>query len=503
MQTKSYIRYCALACCLLLGVSYHTQAQETVATDGVADSLCLPSGEMVPEALDGKLTSMIEDKYKTYFDRSIPSTARTKHLSNDEYQKRLNALNSIIPLTYNSIVHECIDEFVNKRSRLFEQVLSKSTYYFPMIEEELDKHNLPLELKYLAIVESALTPTAVSPRGATGIWQIMLSTGKVYGLLIDSLVDERRDPKRSTQAVCSLFKDLYALYGDWLLALASYNCGPGSVNKAIRKAGGAKDFWKIYQHLPRETRSYVPYFIAVYYAMEYYNDYDLSPGTIQLPLATDTVRVDRKYSFSQISKISGVSEETLMLLNPKYRKGIVPGHGENQTVILPLANANTFAAQKEALPVAQIQTKESTIYHKVGKRESLGSIAKKYGVDIEDIKSWNKLRRNTVRAGQRLAIRIITEQEELEAMPVATDRNDLAQAQLVAGQTVEKAPEPVKKVAEKKATKKTSARYHTVTKGQSLNLIAKKYKGVTVAKLKKANGLKNNKIHPGQKLIIP
>ena len=357
----------------------------------------LPSKEIVPEALDNKLTNLIEDKYKTYFDRSTPSTHRTREFSNEEYQKRLNALNSIIPLTYNSVVHECIDQFVNKRGRLFEQVLSASTYYFPIIEEELDKHGLPLELKYLAIVESALSPIAVSPRGATGIWQLMLPTGKVYGLRIDSLIDERRDPKRSTQAACAMFKDLHSLYGDWLLTLAAYNCGPGNVNKAIRRAGGSKDFWKIYQFLPRETRSYVPYFIAVFYAMEYYNDYELTPGSINMPLATDTVRVNKRYSFKHLSTLSGVSEDTLMLLNPKYRKGIVPGHSDDQVVVLPLAKAQYFSEVKDTIVSAPIRTVESTVYHKVRKRETITSIAKKYDVDIEDIKKWNNMKRNSVK----------------------------------------------------------------------------------------------------------
>lgn len=497
MRKESYIKYVILVCTIVLGwlISPEALGAETISVP--KDTL--PSREVVPEALDNKLTSLIEDKYKTYFDHSTPSAHRTREFSSEEYQKRLNALNSIIPLTYNSVVHECIDQFVNKRGRLFEQVLSASTYYFPIIEEELDKHGLPLELKYLAIVESALSPIAVSPRGATGIWQLMLPTGKVYGLRIDSLIDERRDPKRSTQAACALFKDLYGLYGDWLLALAAYNCGPGNVNKAIRRAGGAKDFWKIYQFLPRETRSYVPYFIAVFYAMEYYNDYQLTPGSINMPLATDTVRVNKRYSFKHLSTLSGVSEDTLMLLNPKYRKGIVPGHSDDQVIILPLVSAQNFSELKDTIVSTPMRTVESTVYHKVRKRETIASIAKKYGVDVEDIKRWNKMKRNAVKVGQSLAIKIVTEQA------VTEDKSILADASASSSRpAIEQEPQrQTEKKSEESVTKKSSSRYHTVRKGESLNIIASKYRGATVNKIKKANKLKNNKIHPGQKLLIP
>lgn len=481
---------------MLFGIFFYPEMYGAEAVSTSLDSLSLQAKEVVPEALDNKLTNLIENKYKTYFDRSLPSAHRTREFSGEEYQKRLNALNSIIPLTYNSIVHECIDQFVNKRGRLLEQVLSRSAYYFPIMEEELDKHGLPLELKYLAIVESALNPTAVSPRGATGLWQLMLSTGKVYGLRIDSLIDERRDPKRSTQAACALFRDLYNLYGDWLLALAAYNCGPGNVNKAIRKAGGARDFWKTYYHLPKETRSYVPYFIAVFYAMEYYNDYQLTPGNIKIPLAIDTVRVHRRYSFRQLSQVSGVGEDTLMLLNPKYRKGIVPGHSDDQEVILPLASAQNFSEKRDTVTLpSRTRSVENTIYHKVARRETIAGIAQKYGVDIEDIKKWNKLKRNTVKSGQKLAIKIVTE----EVIP--EDKSTVADAPTLA--SMPQRTEEATPIKEKNKTKTSTIRYHIVKKGESLSIIASKYRGTTASRIKKANNLKSNKIHPGQKLIIP
>lgn len=482
---------------IALGVLFLCQSRSDAYAYSVMVVDSLPSGELVPEALDNKLSNIIEGRYKTYFDSSIPSRIRTKNLSSEEYQKRLRALNSIIPLTYNSIVHECIDQFLNKRTRLLEKMITESAYYFPIIEAELDREELPLELKYLTIVESALSPTAVSSRGATGIWQLMLATAKAYGLRIDSLVDERRDPKKSTTAVCALLKDMYNLYGDWLLALAAYNCGPGNVNKAIRKSGGVKDYWKIYPHLPRETRSYVPYFIAVYYSMEYYQDYDISPvNTTKIPLAIDTIRLNKRYSFKQISTISGADVDTIMLLNPQYRKGIVPGHGEDHVVVLPLSNAAKFAEKAQDKTVVEDDTtqqrepilKEKTLYHKVRKNETIARIAKEYGVTIEEIKRWNKLGKNRLKRGQRLVIKTT---EEDESPKIDTPQKLTP-------------PTSQEKESKTKSSKTPAAkRYHTVRKGETLSSIAAKYKGVTVNKIKKANGLKNNNIRSGQKLIIP
>ncbi len=436
--------------------------------------------DKLPESFDQALDSLLHSKYKNYYSLGKSSQTTPSFTYSDEhYRQKLMKLNSAIPIPYNPIIKECIDLYVNSRSKLLSAMLAKSAYYFPIIEEQLDRFGLPLELKYLAIVESALNPIAVSRQGATGLWQFMLPTGKLYGLRIDSLIDERCDPVRSTQAACAYFKDLYEIYGDWLLVIAAYNCGPGNINKAIRKTGGNKDFWRIYQHLPRETRSYVPFFIAAYYSMEYYDFYRVKPDPIMIPIVTDTVLLDTKHSFAELSRMTDVSEDTIRLLNPKFRRGIVPGHSEPHFVVLPANKAISFAEVKDSLIASRtpVDIVETTITHKVRKGETLSKIARMYGVDVADLKVWNKLRRSSARVGQTLVVKTMSE------VPDDIDAG-VQQAQ-------EKKPE------------KASVRYHTVKRGETLSIIALKYKGVTVAKLRRANNLKSNKIKPGQKLIVP
>ena len=304
----------------------------------------------LPESFDMALDSLLNSRYKEYYSLSKPKRQASKREleSKDQlYRDRLARMESAIPLTYNPAVREAIDLYVNRRSNLMSLMLSRATYYFPIIEEELDRQGLPLELKYLAIVESALNPTAVSRMGATGFWQFMLRTGKIYGLTINSVIDERMDPRKSTRAMCEYFKDMYALYGDWMLAIAAYNCGPGNINKAIRRSGGKRDFWEIFPYLPRETRSYVPFFIAAFYSMEYYREHDIRPSAIHIPIATDTVHLARRCTTRELAEITSVSLDTIELLNPMYKKGIIPGNQQSQVIVLPAQAAIDFASNKE------------------------------------------------------------------------------------------------------------------------------------------------------------
>lgn len=442
----------------------------------------------LPESFDMSLDSLLKNRYREYYNLSKPQNrpSEQSRTLDQLYRKRVHAMESAIPLTYNPIVREAIEMYVNRRSGLLGNMLAKSTYYFPIIEEALDRHGLPLELKYLAIVESALNPTAVSRVGATGLWQFMLPTGKAYGLHIDSLIDERRDPRKSSEAMSLYFKDMYALYGDWMLAIAAYNCGPGNVNKAIRRSGGKRNFWEIYQYLPRETRSYVPFFIAAFYAMEHYDEHNVRPNLITMPLATDTIHINSRQNFETLSRLTNVDIETMRELNPKYRREIVPGNTEPQVLILPAANAIYFGAHKDSIlkvnEPAIIQTQKETITHTVARGENLAKIAQQYGVNIEDIKKWNGLRGTRISRGQRLRIELIQSRE-------------LTEQEITAG------IEPTE--IETQPVEKPKTRYYTVKRGDTLSGIAKKHRGATVTKIRNANNIRGNMIKPGQRLVIP
>ena len=452
----------------------------------------------LPESFDMALDSLLNARYKEYYSLSKPHRQASKREleSKDQlYRDRLAQMESAIPLTYNPAVREAIDLYVNRRSNLMSLMLSRATYYFPIIEEELDRQGLPLELKYLAIVESALNPTAVSRMGATGFWQFMLRTGKIYGLTINSVVDERMDPRKSTRAMCEYFKDMYALYGDWMLAIAAYNCGPGNINKAIRRSGGKRDFWEIFPYLPRETRSYVPFFIAAFYSMEYYREHDIRPSAIHIPIATDTVHLARRCTTRELAEITSVSLDTIELLNPMYKKGIIPGNQQSQVIVLPAQAAIDFASNKEkyfashhkseakekdsAPDIDEKQTVDSEreVTYRVRRGDSLGSIARRYHVTTAQIKAWNGLRSNTIHPGQKLVIRTGAKAS------VSAAKSGTA--------------------SKKSNTRQQSARYYTVKKGDTLSGIASKYRGVTVSQIKRANNLRSNNIRPGQRLVIP
>lgn len=339
------------------------------------------------------------------------------------YAYRLAVLESEVPLEYNEYVRPYIDLYSIRRRKLTSKVLTWSHYYFPMFEEALDRANMPLELKYLAVIESALNPSATSPVGAAGMWQFMAPTGRMYGLKTTATYDERRDVQKSTEAAILYLRNSYRIYGDWLLVIASYNCGPGNVNKAIRKAGGVKNFWAIQQYLPRETRGYVPAFIAATYVMEYASEHNIYPSEeVQFVKHTDTVMVDNSYSLNQLALKLNMSVEELKAFNPALRKGIIPFNTEKIALTLPYskaiaftnANADTGFRDKmntEAIALnKQIQTEkkgippQSTTY-KVRKGDQLAGIAKKYDVTVNDIKRWNHLKGNKVMAGQKLKIK--------------------------------------------------------------------------------------------------
>ncbi len=340
------------------------------------------------------------------------------------YRKRLNALPYEMAMPYNPQVRAFIDMYAERRRNATENLLGLGNkYYFPMFEDILAKYGVPLELKFLPVIESALNPLATSPVGAGGLWQFMPSTGKMYGLQVTSLVDERRDPVKSTHAAARYLKDLYRIYNDWSMAIAAYNCGPGTVNRAISRSGGKRDFWSLYPYLPAETRGYVPIFVAAAYVMSYYQNHNLCPVEIDLPMYTDTVVVKNRLSFSDVASVLEIPVEDLRVLNPQYRKDIVP---EGYALCLPTHYAAKFDKNASTIydmclvkqqcavvpneeispaPIPKKTTATKTRIHQVRRGETLSGIADRYDVTVAQIKKWNGLRGSTVKAGQRLTIK--------------------------------------------------------------------------------------------------
>ncbi len=338
------------------------------------------------------------------------------------YTQRLRDLVSPVQLPYNEIVKQKIGVYTRSRYGLMSRILGMSQYYFPIIESELIKEKLPVELRALPIIESALIPTAVSPVGATGLWQFMPTTGKSYGLEINSIVDERRDPVRATQAACRFLKDLYSIYNDWPLAIAAYNCGPGNVNKAIARSGG-KTFWEIYDYLPRETRGYVPAFIGATYAYAYHRQHGIELAEAPIPLAVDTIRINRLMHLEQIASTINITMETLRQLNPQYKMDIIPATTKPYTLTLPTRMVSQYIAHeaeiyakdstylKDYLNPANLDKKRkerpagSYTYYTVKRGDTLGVIARRYRTTTTQIMRWNGLKSaHKVRIGQRLRI---------------------------------------------------------------------------------------------------
>ncbi len=474
-----------------------------------SDTVGIIKGDtFIPESLDMNVDSLLSiwnnsyftNKHQDHVDKGNPVT------SDSIYAERLAKLPRMIPMTFNETVRSCIDLYADRRRNLVEYVLGWSDFYFPMFEEILDRYQLPLELKYLAVVESALNPSAYSRMGASGIWQFMLPTGKIYGLEINSLVDERRDPLKATEAACRYFRDMYAIYGDWHLVIASYNCGPGNVNKAINRAKGEKDFWKIYPYLPSETRMYVPLFIAVNYVMSYYHEHNLYPKEINLPLSTDTVMINKEIHFDQIAEVMQMEKEQLRALNPQYRRDIIPGHSKPYALQLPAAYAYGFVqledsiAQYRANELFASKTKnrvsnQEKIKHKVKSGETMLAIANQYGVTSTQIKRWNGMKSNRVSSGRVLTIYVDNGGYALNNSPAskATPETKSSQNKTTA------------KTSRESINKSLGSTYSTykVRSGDSFYTIAKKYSGVSAQDIMEFNNVSSSSLRVGQTLKIP
>ncbi|WP_321335190.1 transglycosylase SLT domain-containing protein [uncultured Bacteroides sp.] len=388
------------------------------------ESIDLPKSMTYP--IDSLLNDWKAEKY-IQIGKDCSTADENPLFSDSVYIDRLSRIPTIMEMPYNDIVRKFIDMYASRLRHQVSFMLSASNFYIPIFEEALDAYNLPLELKYLPIIESALNPSAASRAGASGLWQFMIGTGKIYGLEVNSLVDERRDPIKATWAAARYLKDLYDIYQDWNLVIAAYNCGPGNINKAIRRSGGKNDYWSIYNYLPKETRGYVPAFIAANYLMTYYCDHNICPMETDMPVNTDTIEVSQNLHFEQISAICGISIEQLKSLNPQYRRNIIPGNIQPYTLRLPYNYISAFIDNQDTIykyhadelfnnrRVVEVkagsynntrgQTQRSgTTYHKIRKGETLSTIAQRYHVRINEIKEWNNLSSNNITAGKRLKI---------------------------------------------------------------------------------------------------
>ena len=342
-------------------------------------------------------------------------------LSTAVLKERLQNINAKTPfhIAYNPALEKVIKSYLKYRKRYYPALMARAVYYFPMFEKYLDQYDIPLEMKYLAIVESALNPTAKSGMGATGLWQFMYPTGVQYKLKVSSYVDERQDPVRATIAACKYLSDLYTIFGDWDLALAAYNSGPGNVAKAIKRSGGYRNYWNIRPFLPRETASYVPAFYATMYLFEYQKEHNLVADAPQIRyFETDTLSVKKTISFDHVSEVTGISLELIQFLNPSYKLDIIPFvEGKNYTIALPRKNSFNFIEKEEAIyalaaedaskrekPLPKYFEMDKRIRYKVKNGDFLGKIANKFGVRVSDIKRWNRMKTSRLKIGQRLSI---------------------------------------------------------------------------------------------------
>ncbi|MBP1667481.1 MAG: lytic transglycosylase, partial [Bacteroidetes bacterium] len=399
----------------------------------VSDTIIIQQDDINSQKISTDLDSLVNDWYVKKALESNPwilydDTTGIQY-PDSVYTSRIAKINSIIKLNYNNIIRNHIHVYTIKKRPQFKVMLGLKDYYFPMIEDIFDYYGLPVELKYMAVIESALNPNAVNRRsGATGLWQFIYSTGRSYGLTINSIVDERRDPVKATHAAARYIRDLYDIYKDWILVIAAYNCGPGNVNKAIRRSGNRKDYWQIYYRLPRETRGYIPQFIAAAYAINYYPEHNIQPVPIDFPLATDTIMLNKDIHLTQISEVMGLSLGELRALNPQYRTGLVPGSTKPSSLTLPLNHLGDFIDMNDtirsyksevyldrttliadptraAFVPPDIKGKTKLLYT-VKEGDNLGFISEWYRVGLSDLRYWNNIYRNTIRIGQEIVIYI-------------------------------------------------------------------------------------------------
>lgn len=412
---------------LISSTCVHSQVKSNAHKDKSANELVFDSTLTVPLEFDNTLDYMLQSwVIQRASTLNCNSSDNVVAVPDSVYKLRLSKMPCLMEMPYNPNVRSFIELYTVRKRHQVEYMLGMSNYYFPLFEQVLGANNLPLELKYLSIIESALNTTIVSRMGAAGLWQLMIGTGRMYGLEINSLVDERLSPVKATNAAAKFLKDLYAIYGDWNLVIASYNCGPGNINKAIRRAGGKRDYWAIYPYLPRETRGYVPIFIAANYSLHYASQHNLCPAIVNMPTLTDTVMVHQRIHLEQIASVLNLPIDEVRLLNPQYKKDIIPGDIKPYALCLPLNSINAFIAkfnevvsykadelinnrrgEIEIIQAAATITPGGSgrvTYHKVKSGQTLSDVADKYGVSLKKLKKWNNIKGSKIVIGQKLKI---------------------------------------------------------------------------------------------------
>lgn len=512
---------------------------------------------VAPESFETKTRQLRENYYLKHFTVEAPTDGTGNVGNATEYEDLLSRLPAEIEMPYNQIVGKFIDMYLGKRRDLVSDMLALHNYYGRIFVEELVKQKVPLELQYLPVIESAINPNAVSRAGAVGLWQFMPATALDLGLEVNSLVDQRRDPRLASHYAVKYLKQLYGIYGDWSLAIAAYNCGPGNVNKALRRAGGGKkDFWEIYNYLLPETRGYFPAFIAANYVMNYHNRYGIKPTLVKNALITDTVQVSQRINFQQIADVLQIPVEEIRMLNPQFRKDIIPGDNHPYALVLPSqqvlsyiisepqilannadeygrrtyvepgtpleptdnsntnqlsANSQTKNADGNVSVDNAISTEPVKKIHVVGRGENLRDIAKKYGVSATDVKRWNNLRRGKVKEGDRLEIQVIEHQvAKASTVPTTestvTERVDTRASVNEENRSTASRSERTSRAKETTSAKAAAAKttIYSVRSGDSLDKIAKKF-GVSINDIRSANGMSQGttRINIGQKLKIP
>ncbi|MEA3462406.1 MAG: LysM peptidoglycan-binding domain-containing protein [Bacteroidota bacterium] len=516
----------------LPGLFFFTTEAQSQEADTIPVELELRTGDNLDSLLNlwyvNQSLETATDDYLAEADTLMPD------FSDSVYMQRLAEIPSVVDLTYNRIVKNYINVYSRKRREQVRIMLGLSDYYFPAFEEIFDLYGVPYEIKYLSVIESALNPRAVSRVGAVGAWQFMYSTGKYYGLTINSLVDERRDPIAATHAAARFLADLHEIYHDWTLALAAYNCGPGNVNKAIRRSGGRRDFWDIYYFLPRETRGYVPAFIAATYVMNYHEEHLITRAPHALPLASDTLMVYEPVHLKQVAEVLDIPIGLLRDINPQYRVDIVPGTAkQGYAIAVPQEQVAAFIdlqdtifaykdsvffdpGKKVASPqrytasyrVDLPEDKYDKLSYTVKSGDNVGFIADWYDVRASDLRYWNNISRNLIRVGQKL---VIYKPKGKSARYTKLDDMSFSEKQQFAGRAVSSGS-----ISSVSASTSSSApgsdagpqegvEYITyrVREGDSLWLIARKYPGVSETDITRLNNISNaSKIKPGQLLKI-
>lgn len=444
MNIRKYITVTAFLACGVWGtataqvVYVEDEDKDVVVTDDNGDEEKIE----VPEAMMQDLDSLLNSYHvQTYLKQDEDCNMRdvNPYFEPEVYRERLSRMPTLMEMPYNEVVQKFIDRYATKLRRSVSLMLGANNFYMPIFEQALETYGMPLELKYLPVIESALNPRAVSRVGATGLWQFMLATGKQYGLKVNTLVDERRDPEKASYAAAHYLRDLYRIFGDWNLVIAAYNAGPESINRAIHRAGGVKDYWKIYPYLPKETRGYVPAFIAANYIMNYYCEHNICPMVTTLPVKTDTVMVTRDVHLEQVAKVLDIDMDALCAINPQYRHNIVPGSAEPSPIRLPLSYVNMFVDREDSIyayradellqkrtevevaDVAMSTRRESVSYKRSkgrGSRRGRGSktvtiksgqtlseIARRNNTTVAKLKKLNRLSGTNIRAGKKLRVR--------------------------------------------------------------------------------------------------